>query len=298
MNNGVKIAAAVVTYNPEIERLFVNLETVAPQVDKILIVDNASVNIKEFDHLAHVDYIKNHVNNGIAWALNRAFEWAHENGFEWLLTLDQDSVVEQELVAKLLNYSSASGKHVGIVFPKIDDRDGEMVIATENCFVHKLRSLKRRIASLLPRLAITSGSLVSIQAVRECGGVDEDYFIENVDWELDLKMLRRKYVLLPCESAVLDQRCGSPRLAKRGNIYLTGHSAWRFYYMYRNRVWLHRYFFTLPSFFILDDFIYLIKIPLYWFSGERKIVRAMLLGLRDGLMKRKLSQDKILEICS
>ncbi|MCV3324496.1 glycosyltransferase family 2 protein, partial [Pediococcus ethanolidurans] len=44
----VNIGALIVTFNPEIDLLIRNIESVTNQVDKIIIVDNGSRNIDDF----------------------------------------------------------------------------------------------------------------------------------------------------------------------------------------------------------------------------------------------------------
>ena len=266
----MRIAATIVTYNPELERLLENNQAIQPQVEHILIVDNGSENIELFDKLANISYTKSPENKGIAWALNHAFEWAKQNCFDWLLTLDQNSVVENRFVEKMKNAVLASNAHVGIAFPHFSDLKGEALVAREHPFIKRLRFVKRKLASFLSPVPITSGSLTNVRAAIDFGGIDKDYFIDNVDFEIDLKMLRMGYTLLPCKNAEMNQECGIPRLAQNSRLYISGHFVWRFYYMYRKRIWLHRYFFVAPLFFILDDFVYLAKIPLYCFYGEKR----------------------------
>ncbi len=292
----MRIAAAIITFNPERERLLENLASVQPQVDKVLIVDNGSENWQEFDHLAGVKYIKSPENKGIAWALNRAFEWAHENSFDWLLTLDQDSVVESSFVAKLVGHNSKSEGKIGLIYPRIFDPNTDAAISRENPFIMKLRFLKRKMLKWVRYLPITSGSLVNVKAFLLCGGVDEEYFIENVDHYLDLKLLHCGFSLIPALDSVLEQRFGTPRQtqnANRGGIYISGHTAWRYYYVYRNRVWLHRYFLVAPSCFVFDDIFFLLKIPVYRLFGERQIPKAMVSGIWDAICRRKKTHGEI-----
>jgi rhamnosyltransferase len=96
----MKTLAAIVLFNPEIERLNQNIEAIFNQVDDVVLIDNGSSNLNEVKkNVTHqVHYVVNEKNVGIAKALNEGFEYAIENGFDWVLTLDQDSVSDKNLI--------------------------------------------------------------------------------------------------------------------------------------------------------------------------------------------------------
>ena len=102
-------AAGITLYNPELDRLGQNIESILPQVKHIFLVDNGSCNLDEIksllDKFENVTLICNGENLGIAKALNQMCQAAYENGYEWMLTLDQDSVAESELIKKYSRYT-------------------------------------------------------------------------------------------------------------------------------------------------------------------------------------------------
>lgn len=302
----MRVAAVIVTFNPDIERLCENLKAASPQVGKILIVDNGSVNTDKFDGLDSVSYIKSLSNMGIAWALNRAFEWAHENGFNWLLTLDQDSVIESDYVKKMTRWIADHAFDVdvrsatAIIYPRFVDARIAAVESEASSFTRVIRALKNAFLTLKPYLPITSGSLVNVEKACLCE-LDEDYFIDDVDHYFDFKLLKAGYVFCEAGNVVLDHRLGEPHgigEEKSGGIggqfrsFVSLHQAWRYYYMYRNRVWLHRFFFISPLWFV-DDVLFLARIPLYWLKNERRTVQAMLCGVVDGLLGLSRKHDEI-----
>ena len=304
----IDVAAAIVTYNPEIERLLENVAAVRPQVKKILIVDNGSGNLREFGHLAGVDYIKSAENKGIAWALNRAFEWANENSFSWLLTLDQDSVIEKDYVQKMSYYTVCPvsdinrQKKTAIVYPKFVDARIEKIEKEASPLIRRIRALKNTFLSVKAYLPITSGCLTDVAKACECT-IDEDYFIDDVDHYFDFKLLKAGYAFCEADNAVLDHRLGVPRgLGEETNSsadprfksFVSLHQAWRYYYMYRNRVWLHRFFFVRPLWFV-DDILFIVRIPLSWLQKERSAVLAMMEGLRDGLLGKVKEPEEIMQ---
>lgn len=100
----MKIAAVIVTYNPDIALLVTNVEAVMPQVKEVLVVDNHSENIDAIQAAFPVN-TKIHVekNVGIAKATNDGIKMHETNGFNWVLTLDQDSTVLPDYISQLVD---------------------------------------------------------------------------------------------------------------------------------------------------------------------------------------------------
>ena len=100
-----KVYAGVVTYNPEIKRLKENISSIQNQVTTVVIFDNGSNNVDNIQNLilglANVVFIKSEKNLGIAAALNRLMQWGNDKGYDWMLSLDQDSVCEENFVARM-----------------------------------------------------------------------------------------------------------------------------------------------------------------------------------------------------
>lgn len=92
----MKYIAGIVLYNPDLGRLKENIESICKQVDKVILIDNGSDNIREIEDLIkeylNCILLKNGENMGIAYALNQILKYAYENDVKWFLTLDQDSV--------------------------------------------------------------------------------------------------------------------------------------------------------------------------------------------------------------
>ena len=73
------IAAGIVAFNPDIDRLESNILNIRNQVEKLYVIDNASDNLKDIEKLcdkydAHL--VANIENYGIAKALNQMCQFA------------------------------------------------------------------------------------------------------------------------------------------------------------------------------------------------------------------------------
>ena len=106
--SAIEVCAGVVTYNPDLDVLKNNLESLCPQVKFLYVVDNGSKNVDEIGTLLNTipntQLYLNGDNLGIAQALNRLCGIAEKNGFHWILTMDQDSLCDPMMVENLCMY--------------------------------------------------------------------------------------------------------------------------------------------------------------------------------------------------
>ena len=103
-----KFAAGIVLYNPKQEQLEKNITHIIDQVDRLYLVDNGSDHIEEvrrkYEGDPRVLILSMGENKGIAAALNRMMAEGEAEGFDWVLTLDQDSICESDLLQKYAPY--------------------------------------------------------------------------------------------------------------------------------------------------------------------------------------------------
>lgn len=223
-----KSIAGIVLYNPDLKRLAENVNAIASQVDEILFVDNHSLNlsnVKEMFTDGKYSYIENNENYGIAKALNQICYYASQKAYKWVLTLDQDSVVCDGLIEIYNKYVDHS---IGLLTCKIIDRnfDSKEIVEPIPCIV---------------KSAITSGSYVNISAWEKVGGFDEKMFIDFVDNDFCMTLIENHYRLFRIGSVSILHELGHSRRIKflRGQI-IYNHSAFRYYYLIRNRIYYAR----------------------------------------------------------
>lgn len=166
------ILAGIITYNPNIDRLRENLNSICIQVDSVLIVDNSSLNIDEVEEIvksySNIVLFRNATNLGVAKALNIEFQYAVDNGFDWVLTLDQDSVCDRRIVEIYSKYVNLP--NIGILTCLIRDRNyGKKFIENYNYEIIDF--------------CITSGSFCNVKAFLKTEGFDTRMFIDCVDFD-------------------------------------------------------------------------------------------------------------------
>lgn len=243
------VAAAIVTYNPDIEMLDANIRAIYGRV-RLFIIDNGSANVRDIENLLAdinretIYLIKNSKNMGIAVALNQALGASRAANYRWLLTLDQDSLCDRDFFDHILPVIQTCHSDVGIIYPTIIDEAIESITNRKDrgACVNALKRLKSSLCRLLGAditLPITSGSVVNTDIAARIGNFYEDLFIDGVDHDFALKIYEGGYSIIKCEGAMLYQNQGAPVTRKvAGNTFAaSGHSPLRCYYMNRNS-WL------------------------------------------------------------
>ena len=229
----MKYIAGIVLYNPDLGRLKENIESICKQVDKVILIDNGSDNIREIEDLIkeylNCILLKNGENMGIAYALNQILKYAYENDVKWFLTLDQDSVCSRNLINTYSKYIEIPG--VAIITSCIKDRNYELK-----------DSFRENEEYRFVTYCITSGALMNTEICERCGGWDNKLFIDNVDGDICINLKKRGYKVLSLHYNGLLHEVGHGKnvkfLWKKDIVY--NHPAMRQYYMARNQIYVAR----------------------------------------------------------
>jgi rhamnosyltransferase len=226
-----KIAGIVVLYNTAIEDLE-NLKKTISIFEKTYIINNSPeyINILDFFAINTFDNIilfNNPTNLGIAQALNKGCDFAIQDGFEWVMTLDQDSVLDLDLIPMMIdsiNLGNVDLETIGIIAPLISNHG---LIE-----VHNNQNLE------LIDYCITSGNLINLQKWKNVNGFDESLFIYHVDNEFCFKMYKYSFNIVRVNNAIIEHKVGD-----RGKVNILGknilwdiHSSIANYYITRNTV--------------------------------------------------------------
>lgn len=267
--------AGIVLYNPDINRLCENIRAVEQQVDLIICVDNNSRNLESIKYLFNEHkkcyLICNKENEGIARALNQIISEAKKNNVDWVLTLDQDSVVKPCLIEKYTKYINIP--NIAMITSIIEDRNSS--IQTQMGKDVEIMEIKQ---------CITSGTYTNVNAVLAVGGFDEKMFIDMVDFDLCLTLRENGYKIERINYCGLLHEVGRTKdvnfLGKKQAIY--NHSAFRKYYITRNRIYYikkHK-----KSLSVFKEYLRLLKyiiLVLIFEDNKGKKFHSMLKGICD-----------------
>jgi glycosyltransferase involved in cell wall biosynthesis len=131
-----------------------------------------------------VAYFPDESNSGLVTAYNRAMEWAELHGAEWLLTLDQDTAVAADFFVKMASAASASTRYAGVaaIVPQIAAEGRQL---SPNWF--QFGGIPRWYRSgyigvpAEPVFAFNSGAMLRVDALKQVGGYDPRFWLDNSD---------------------------------------------------------------------------------------------------------------------
>lgn len=231
---------AIVTFNPILE----NLEAlIKSEKNDVIIVDNASSNQeilnKKLSNFDNVVIISLSENNGIAYAQNLAIKYAVEKRIKFILFFDQDSHIDKNFISNLfLDFEriSTNTKQVAAIGPRlIDEKQGFYFPALKfnNYGLIDKISVENISEPIEVSFLISSGTLVSVKALKEIGLMRDEFFIDFVDTEWCFRALSMGYKLYMSDKAFMKHSIGDDTL-KFANFNIPVHSGFRRYYRIRN----------------------------------------------------------------
>jgi rhamnosyltransferase len=304
-DSGKTVLAIVVTYFPKSKVLRPLLKSLSLQVTELLVVDNSpredssawQAILPLTADMTNIRLVRFGENRGIAAGLNVGIDCALEEGFDFALLSDQDSLPDPDMVRVLVNVAmerQSVGKHVASVCPQYFDQTTNatapfQVQPPERIFYSRVDSDQAR-PWLEIVTSITSGSLLTRDAMQKVGRMREDFFIDHVDTEWSHRARSMGYANYGTAQTRLTHELGDEVfwLWYFGWHASSVYSPLRLYYRFRNFVLLWRLrhvpkrWVLRASWFWLGNFYaHAIFAP-----GRAANLRMMLRGLWDGLCNR------------
>lgn len=117
----MRLGVVIVTFNPQFNILKKNIEFLSKYDINIVVVDNNSNNFSSFNSEEKVHFVRESKNVGIAKALNDGVKYLHRLDTDWVLTLDQDSILDDEYFDEFFNLKFS--ENVSVYYPIIIDRN-------------------------------------------------------------------------------------------------------------------------------------------------------------------------------
>lgn len=295
------IIAILVTYNPEIEILSTCISSIYSQVNKIVIVDNASDNVKEISEII-IKYDNISVgllseNIGLASAQNKAINIAKQLNACHIILFDQDSVIEDGFISKLILAEKnliIEKKLVAAIGPSFfDPVSGQSYPATRyrGPFIERVELCDKPIEATF---IIASGCLIRIEVLDDIGLMLDDLFIDYIDVEWSLRARAKGYSIFIAPQARMAHTIGDRRLSIFGRT-ISVHSPLRRYYLVRNSFLMLRLGYV-PFGYKLRELVFnIIRTFIGFLTAEHKIMfcKYFLMAFRDGALGRSGPCPKI-----
>ncbi len=238
----VRILAAVVTFNPDLEQLRKLNEALQNQVEVILWLDNASSNQAEVNQLIqgfNQPAILNCENLGLAAAYNQAASYAVAHEYTHIILFDQDSIPSVNMIGELLHgLNLLSSEPVACVGPNYYDvkAQGSLPFVTLKGLSFKRQKMDNQTFVETDHL-ISSGCLIPLNVLNTVGGFKEELFIDFIDIEWCLRARLHGLKSFGIVNAQMAHNIGENSL-KIFNKNVCIHSPFRLYYQFRNQLWM------------------------------------------------------------
>lgn len=246
-NRGL-VWAIVVTYHPELDKLRLLLDSLACQVDGVVLVDNGSSDsvlswLGAYQYPVPLQVFSLGDNKGIAAAQNVGIQHVMRQEVDYVILFDHDSHPESNMVAKLRDAAEeklAAGVNLAAVGPRyLDDRHDNPPPFIQ---VHGLKVERQpctRCDSVVEvDYLIASGCLIPTRTLGLVGDMQEKLFIDYVDIEWGLRAKTKGFQSFGVCAAMMSHDLGDEPFVFFGNKY-PHHSALRHYYHFRNAIWMY-----------------------------------------------------------
>jgi rhamnosyltransferase len=275
-----KTVIILTIFNPEIRTLLANIRTYEHQA-AIIIVDNSPEPIDYNFKSVCIDYLTLGENKGIATAQNIALRKAIDEGYEYFIEMDQDTILTDGYVQKII------GEYLSLI--KYDEQAfgvGPLAINSQDGLVYHNREQLKGIVNV--RHTLSSGFFFSKKSVDLVGYKDDSLFIDLVDWEWCMRANSKGLKTYVTSELKIIHSLGEGHKSILG-VKLGIPKAFRHYYQFRNTLELiFRNYIPINwkivnlLKLIFKFFVYPILLP-----DKRKRLHFMLRGIKDGLLKIK-----------
>jgi rhamnosyltransferase len=249
----MKKAGVVILYNPDIQDVRKNISSYINFLDKLYVFDNSSVSHSNeiTDLSSKIEYTANLKNDGISLVLNLIANKAIAENYDILLTMDQDSFFSKQMITKYM--SSAD---------KLDWSKISMTGISPKDYSNHQQLENNHEAGVFcqTKLIITSGSLLNLKLFKAIGGFNEKLFIDCVDYDYCLKSILKGYQIGLISNIYLYHVGGTPQKLLGRNIAL--YSPERYYYIFRNHIYMWLKYLRHFPVLIIKNFIVTIGLSL------------------------------------
>lgn len=169
-------AVGFVLYHPQ-EILFSRLECIANLGFKIYLFDNSPSDdkaVKYCKKTPSIHYLTAGKNVGLGYSLATLCATAYAHGHNKLLFLDQDTGIDDRTLEFIGSYSEE-------LLPQIQEKYVALTFNGKLSFNTTINDVS---------LAISSGSLFNLSALKNIGWHNEKYFVDCVDYEVCIRARR------------------------------------------------------------------------------------------------------------
>lgn len=283
----MKTTVIYVTYNSNKELLSKSINSIVSQVDKIIIVDNTPNKDEKLEIFRNnnVEIIYLEDNFGIAYAQNVGIKRALNENFEYIMLSDQDTIYPNNYISDMLKIFDIYD-NIGAIAPRFIDgikksSDGFISITPIIFKQFFPASGKHEVMQV-----IASGKILNAKYLNNIGLMDENLFIDWVDFEWCWRARKKGYKIIGNADVTIDHQLGDSS-KDLGFREVNLRSPVRHYYITRNafHLALRDKSLDLPHRIILffKSFRYIIGYPILS-KPHLKHLKYVLFGFYHGII--------------
>lgn len=278
-----RIGVVIIVFHPNARLLESKLKKLGNDV-AVVVVDNTpneTINIEQ----ANITYIPLYENTGIANAQNVGIGNLLERGCTHVVFFDQDSDFTEKYVRSIVDeYERISTvrKNLFLLGPTVINKtNGEEYRSV----IHSDKKADQ--GFIEKREIISSGSCVSVDKLNQVGVMDTRLFIDYVDFEHCWRANSKGYVCGITRNVTLPHKVGNNELHFPHGYRVIISAPFRYYYQYRNWLWLCRKGYVPRQWKINTCIKFMSRIIYFPFvvNEWKSIEKNMFKGIHDGLFK-------------
>lgn len=230
----IKLAGMVTLYNPNKDNIS-NINNYIDSIDKLYVFDNTDnkTNEKLLPKNKKIVYISEKENKGIAYSMNVCARNAIKDGYKYLLTMDQDSRMNSDIIVKMLEFlETTKEEKIGLISPYQDIDSKEILADVE--YEDQIEMM-------------TSGNIINLDAYKEIDGFKDWLFIDCVDTDYCMNLHRHGYKVLRLNKVIMKHDLGHLEVHRLfGKEYpCYNHNPMRRYYIARNNLYINQMYHDL-----------------------------------------------------
>lgn len=283
----MSIICVLITFQPDTELLARSINSISKQVDKIIIVDNSpiSTDFSIVKQTQNMEFIHLNKNIGIAAAQNIGITKALAASAAYILLSDQDTVYPSEYVSLMIPIFSQHSSAAAVVprFTDSNKRSTDGFVA-----LHPLLFLYSYPEAGRHELfhAIASGKIIKADCLSRIGLMNEDLFIDWVDFEWCWRARKLGYKIIGNADVCISHQLGDGAV-NLGFREINVRTPLRHYYITRNAFYLALHSNSLDPkhriVLLFKSFRYIVGFPLIA-KPRAKNLYAVLLGFVHGCL--------------
>ena len=204
------ICAIIVTYNPD-DFSLQTIRSIVEEAAHIVILDNHSgeSSLQKLRPLESdkVTLVENAENTGIAGGLNLGIQAAAKKGYQWFLLFDQDTKIFPATIPALIDAYASCCSELGPKLGFLGSNYHLHLVKQDEIFDGNVPFCQGKLWST-GKLILTSGTLIHWKNFEALGPFREDFFIDHVDHEYQLRAMRRGLVVARTALPLLVHRLG------------------------------------------------------------------------------------------